>query len=47
MSTHPLVGDADDPGVAADHQEDEAEQRHVPSAKTQAGSREAPNERRY
>lgn len=33
--THPLVGHADDPGVAADHQEDEAEQRHVPSAKAQ------------
>lgn len=32
-STHPLIGDTDDPGVAADHQEDEAEQRHVPSAK--------------
>lgn len=32
MSTHPLIGDTDDPGVAADHQEDEAEQRHVPSA---------------
>lgn len=33
LRTHPLVGHADDPGVAADHQEDEAEQRHVPSAK--------------
>lgn len=33
LSTHPLIGHADDPGVAAYHQEDEAEQRHVPSAK--------------
>lgn len=33
LSTHPLIGHADDPGVAADHQENEAEQGHVPSAK--------------
>lgn len=32
LSTYPVIGHADDPGVAADHQEDEAEQRHVPSA---------------
>lgn len=31
--THPCGGHADYPRVAADHQEDEAEQRHVPSAK--------------
>lgn len=41
MSTHPLVGDADDPGIAADHEEDEAEQRHIPSAKHR---QETPNE---
>lgn len=33
VSTHPLIGDADYSGVAADHQKDEAEQRHVPSAR--------------
>lgn len=49
LSTHPLIGHADDSGVAADHQEDEAEQRHVPSAKhkTQAGSKTTPNEQCY
>lgn len=31
--THPLIGDTNYSGVAADHQKDEAEQRHVPSAK--------------
>lgn len=34
---HPSVGHADDPGVAAAHQEDEAEQRHVPSARHKTG----------
>lgn len=34
LSTHSLIGHTDDPGVAADHQENEAEKRHVPSAKT-------------
>lgn len=45
LSTHPRIGHADDPGVAADHQEDEAEQRHVPSAKeqTRAGRKKMPN----
>lgn len=33
LRTYPPIGDTDDPGIAADHQEDEAEQRHVPSAK--------------
>lgn len=31
--THPLIGNTDDPGIAADHQKDKAEERHVPSAK--------------
>lgn len=35
-STHPLVGHADDPGVAAHHQENEAEQGHVPSARNKS-----------
>lgn len=32
LGTHSLIGHTDDSGVAADHQEDEAEKRHVPSA---------------
>lgn len=48
-STHPRIGHADDPGVAADHQEDEAEQRHVPSAEaqTQRGRKKTTNEQCY
>lgn len=34
---HPSVGHADDPGVAAAHQEDEAKQRDVPSARHKTG----------
>ena len=46
LSTHPRIGHADYPGVAADHQEDEAEQRHVPSAneQTRVGRKETTNE---
>lgn len=29
--THPRIGHADNPGVAADHQEDKGEERHIPS----------------
>lgn len=31
--TYSFIGHTDDSGIAADHEEDEAEERHVPSAK--------------
>lgn len=33
FTTYSVIRHTDDPGIAADHEEDEAEERHIPSAK--------------